>query len=462
MHCFPYSPWFVFVWGSVALAVPGAIGLCAWLAVLARPHEHDHAAEISALAVAVGALVAWTALMRRHAPRVLVRSGAFPAWCRGDRYPRNGVELATAASELLERTGRAPAIVGGGWGYFLKRTGPPAPRVFTHRLIGPRADDPDRWYAGTTIATVVKHYERQGKTLPAHPTMDYVSVGSWVSHANHGNNGDANVPPHGGAFKQITVLNMTANAVMRLDYPAARRLFDGPGGAAFCVVDVSFVVVANDELQKRGILVSSPETAAEWLAPGAALRMMFLGAARPYAIGLRWEKPYEATTHRDPHCCTRFGGFLQVDVLSMFGGWHEPMSRFRGLVSRANANRWVPSIQPFMTVSVVLSGVLNFEIFFKLPEALDGARLDRLVRLLIAMHQKHGGRSEIRYGALSPDSVVHLDLSMNRRFEAPFELLYYELGVRRVALHPGKFDDLSASPCSRVSVSQLLENYAGV
>lgn len=447
-----YNTFFVLIWGSAVLAIPTAVGLFVWLLVTLVPHEHRHAERIVLLSLSVLLLIAWTVGLRRHGHRVLIRSGAFPGWCRGDAYPHDEVELRQAVADLKRRKGRFPAIVGGGWGFFLKRWGPSAPRVFTHHFTGQVPNEPGRWRAGTTIAAVNKHFLENDKTLPSHPTMDYISIGSWVSCANHGNDGDAQTVD---AIDLVTILDMGSNTTRRVSYAEARRIFDVDFEKRHCVLDVSFNAVENRLTQKRGILVKDPQSAADWLAPGAQLRLLFLGAARGHGIGLRWERPYDDSPHRNPHCCSRFCQFLQVDVFSVFCGWHEPMSKFSGKVTLHNANRWTPPIYPFMTIGVVLSGIVNFEIFFRLERALDGATLSVLVEEAIAMHKRLGGRSEIRYGRPSANSIVHWDLSLARGHDAPFRLLFERLGVKRVAMHPGKYDVEETAPCARVSVTEL-------
>ena len=107
-----------------------------------------------------------------------------------------------------------------------------------------------------------------------------------------------------------------------------------------------------------------------------------------------------------------------------------------------------------MTLSVVLAGIKNFEIFFKLETALDGDTLFRIVTDAIAMHKELGGRSELRYAAPSRNTRVCWDISLARGFERPFAILA-ALGVRTVALHPGKYVVDSTAPCRRVAVSAL-------
>jgi hypothetical protein len=213
--------------------------------------------------------------------------------------------------------------------------------------------------------------------------MDFISVGSWVSCANHGNDGGAQTI---SAINDVTILDMNSNSTRRVGYADARRQFDLDFENKLCILDVSFNVVENKTIQKRGIIVKDAQSAADWLAPRASLRLLFLGASRSYAIGLRWEPPYNDSTHRDPHCCSRFCQFIQVDVFSVVCGWHESMTKFDGKVSLYNANRWTPSIYPIMNIGLIFTGLLNFEIFFILPDALDGITLYKFTSAAIEMH----------------------------------------------------------------------------
>jgi hypothetical protein len=449
-----YTSFFSVVWGSAVLAIPTIIGLFVWLVITLVNEEFDEVLRIVLLSVGIALLIAWTVGLRAHGPRVLIRSGAFPAWCRGDHFPREEVELRQAVVDIRERTGSNPVIVGGGWGFFLKRHGPPGPRIFTHNFTGQIPTQPGRWRAGTTIAEVTKHYGKQGRTLSAFPTMNYISIGSWVSHCSHGNSGNMNPQPH-DSFASITLLDMSSGSTKQVDYKDARRLFDSSANR-YVVLDVSFRLVQNDNLEKRGILVKDAQSAADWLAPGAALRLCFLGAARDYAVGLRWEKPYSDTDHRDPHFCSVFCTFLQVDVFSVFGGCIEEMQAFNGISTRQHANTWVPPIFPVFNLGLLCSGLLNFEIFFKLPDVLDGNTLYKFIKSSIAMHQKRGGRSEVRYGNPSVDSVIHWDISLTRpHFSAAFQLLADTLGVVECAIHSGKHGITDTAPLKRISCYEI-------
>ena len=450
-----YDIFYVLVWSSAVLAIPTAVGLFVWLIVSAVPHSHDHEVRIAILSTSIALLVAWTVSLRTHRFRVLIRAGAFPALCRGDASPSEELDLRQFVMECVQKNRKPPSVLGCGWGIFLKRLGPPAPRLFTHDFVGQHDTNTKLWKSGTTIARVQKHFKKQGRTLPHFPTMDFISIGSWAACANHGNLGDAS-PPMEDVMASVVVLNMVDNTTQTLDYRKVLELFDSKDATNHMVLYVELVSVPDIDVQKRGIVVSDEAGAAEWLKPGAKLRMLFLGAARSYAIGLRWEAPYSDTTHRDPHFGTLCCGWLQVDVCSVLGGWNESMRVYNGKTLLSNANRWTPPIFPTMNIFLILSGLRNFEVLVPLGKVLDAATFARMLKEFIDMHKRLGGRCEIRYGRLQADTLLYLDFSLSRGFDIPFRILHDRFGVRRVALHPGKFSELSTAPCERVTVSTLL------
>jgi len=458
-----YNAYFATIWLTAIAAVPTAITMAIW--TLAWHWVRVRVAiGVTVIVIALG----WTVYLRLHGARVLVRAGAFPALFTPDYFPRTEEQLTLAVASVLAKTGKPPAIVGSGWGYFLYRKGPKGPRIFLHNFVGKHLEPSNRWRSGSTIAQVNKMLKSRNLTFKTHPTMDYISIGSWFACSNHGNGGAA-AGKSSDALKNARVLDMTTNTVDLLEYPEIRKRYDGKDAYKYCIIDCEFHNLAdNSDVQKRCVVVDSPEAAAAWLDPTQDLRLLFLGAARSVGLGIQWGPLYDSAYHghRDPHFCSRWCNFFQVDVCSAVCGWYESayyevdgvkyLKGYTGVTTRYDANRWMPTVYPFQTVSVVLGGYRNFEIFFKLDAVLDGNTLWKLVQELIAMHQVHGGRSEIRHGA--PSGAICLDVSMNKSFEVPFRLLKQQFGVGTVALHLGKWNDpreISTKPCGRVPISQL-------
>lgn len=447
-----YRLYFQLVWWPAILAVPAALTLATWGVTQYRSVPRLW------IGIGVAAVLAIVAVfLRTHGPRVMIRAGAWPALCLGDYTPRTEAELRRAVIRVREKTGKPPTIVGSGWGFFLYRKGAVGPRIFTHRFTGRQEDDRLRWKSGTTIMSLTRTLlKERNQVLETYPTMDYITLGGWFAPGCHGNGGPAS-GKSSDCMLNARVLDMTSDTVTTVTYLELRKMFDNRREAyKYCLLDVKLAnLKPNTDVQKKGIIIDSKETAAEWLDPRAYLRVIFMGAARKdYAIGLIWLPIYdEENTHRDPHCCSRWCQYTQIDNCSVVCGWHEPMSTYNGTTTRFHANQWMPPILPLESALVLCAGYRNFEIFFKLKGTLDDTALYKLITKVIALHQRYGGRTELRNG--QPNGIVCLDCSFRANFDKPFWMLHDTFDVEEVALHLGKWNDLPTAPCRRVPVSAL-------
>ena len=456
---FAYKCFYVSWWSLAVLAIPGAV-VCAVLGFTLG------GAAAVALYAAAAAQLAFAIFLRLHSQRVMIRAGVFPGLCSDDLAMRPAAtreesveKIKKYCNDIKDRYNRAPQLVGGGWGYFLKRGGPPGPRLLLHNFKG-QVDDGPCFYSGTTIFAVNKYFQKQKppRTLANTPTMQFISIGSWLALGNHGNAGDKAAPVE-AVIRSVGVLDMDTMEFFELEGSEVRARFDAVGGASLCVVDVTFKDVPLDKMiQKRGYTIDSPVTAAKWLLPGAYLRVCFMGGSRRFSVGLRWEDIYSDTKHVDPHFCSQFCQFLQVDVCSILGGFIEPMTMFDGKSTLSDANSWVPYIDPLMAIAAIAYGVINFECVFKV-RGLNGVALWALIRNMVALHRKHGGRSEVRVAGTGADSFVYLDIVLNpRHFDRVFLTLSHAFGVKRLALHPGKFTEILTHPIQRVTLHQVFED----
>ena len=449
-----YTFSYLVYWSFFGLVLLGSIASIVIGAVLRARDDNSAALAVGLPVGIVGLLI--SIFVRTHGPRVRVRAGIFSFG--ESASPRTEEELRDAVKRFEN-----PTLVGSSWTFFLKRAYVPYPRIYLNRYKG-RDPTTRRWRSGTTIhelaETVLKESDCK-KTLCTYPTMDYISIGAWLAMGNHGNGGD--VPPNKSSdnIKDVRVLDMSKDDadtnVETMSVTEMRKKFDDKDYRKnHCILDVKLVdeLVDNILIQKRGIVINSSNAAAEWLNKRAYLRVMFQGYARPYAIGLRWEKVYDVCAHRDPHFCSICAQYTQLDTFSVFCGWHEPMRRYNGIVSRHDANRWMPLILPIQVSLAAIVGMRNFEIIFKWPELspINGSELFSLSQALIQMHKRVGGRSEIRHG--SPDGPVFVDIALRHSFSEPFKMLNKQFKVKTVALHLGKAE-MPTAPCTRVALSQL-------
>lgn len=465
------------------LAVPALIVFPAVGVWTALDENWEVAAPLFSLVLP---LLFYTIWLRNHSRRVRVRAGTLPF---GDDFtPKTEEEFVSAVRSIQgvesgKLVSKQIEIVGGGWGYFLKKRSVGTHRIFLHEFKGMTKEG--RWRAGTTIEQVVRHYEgmkskenENGLTLPSHPTMSYISIGSWFALSNHGNAGP-NGKGNDEIMKDVRMLNLETGEIEdeKWKYAKIRSHFDDPSTRhTHAIVDIAFKdPVKNVWIQKQMIKVEDKESAARWISNvkgnhpddvnvnSVYLRVLFLGGTRlrQYGVGLRWTNlraEKENITHVDPHCCSRMSQFCQVDVCSVVCGLIEKKENFNGRVTRANANRWIPMIFPIQNFVVLLGGVYNFEVYFHVD--VSGETLWHLCDELMKMHRKVGGRSEIRYRGLGGTAYpLCLDMSLGKRhFGRFFQLLHNKFNVKKVWMHLGKYSVESVSPCTLAKSEAELSN----
>ena len=453
-----YVSYFATVWGFVTVAALGVVGFgIASIVFGVEHHKRDNLELAIGLGSAAAFCLMYTLVMRMHGNQVLVRAGRWPALCQAVRFPKTSDEAIAACEELRRGNDKLPMVVGGAWGYYLYRKLADPNCIFTHRMRG-LVDKSNQmeWYAGSTLREVLDFYSKRGCTVSTHPTMEYITVGAWFATASHGNGGDlAKGSSH--TMASAFIYNMRTGRELDVDYKQLRMRFDSEDTRAeWIVLKVTFQkLIRNATLQKKAIVIKDAQSAAEWLEDDARLRLCFMGAARDYGFGIRWEECcYDqdaAAAHYDPHCCSRFCTFLQADVCSVVCGCRENLMAWRGQSSYLNANRWMPALPPVFATLVTLTGYLNAEIYFRLDQPLTGGKLWSIIKDLIQVHKEYGGRSEIRYGRRSANTTVFLDMSMKVSFHPILSMLHKKHGVTEAALHPGKYQ-CTLAPIKEVNV----------
>ena len=488
------------VWGLLPLSV--VLGLAA---LVASAFVSTDALAYAFIALGV-LLLLYRIVYGLRGPTARVLAGGLPCALLGGPAPRTRAELRAAIRRAMSTpSSPPPTFIGSGWGFYsLRRRAPAGSRIFTHRLCGPDPDRPNAFLAGSTIAGVMSAMRRDpafrttdtdGRVYPSTfwstPSITTIALAGWLVPTGHGSKGSSGRPSSAGiaALEVWDVRDVVAagddddaSVAQLLTYKELRRRLDTTDGGRFLVL-VSVILkparLAPDIcVQKRLIEVrddstkSMEELACEWLAPGAYLRVLFIGSARPYGFGLRWERPYDADVtrtccfclevpHVDEHGFSKECRALQGDTCSAVCGWNEPPGpAWRGLSTLSTANQWTPLYTPPIgALAIMLTGIKNFEVIFRLGDGgmdVDGNALAALVRALGEYHTASGsGRSEVRYGGetrlprlgdeeegerdCATRGVMFIDFGIKSAgFAGAFAVLR-QFGVTRCALHSSKY-----------------------
>ena len=327
--------------------------------------------------------------------RARILAGHSPFGCF--HAPRTPEEFAEQLCQKWMATGRRPTVVGSGWGFFIGRARA-RDAVFTHRLKGRTGEF--SFLAGTELRSVeVALRKAHGRTFWSTPTMQRISIGSWLARSCHGNSGAAGKPSSYAAARVLVVDLTTLQAARAgprwLDYATIKHELDArPGQHAIAAVEFEPERMPVDFwLQKRRTDVTpDPFTTSqglrEWLASEAVLRVLFFGAARrDLAIGVVYV-PFDPEEdapdvrreccgccgrmipHVDPHDCSAACMSMQLDTCSLVCGWHEAAKRsWRGIIKLSDANAFSPDPSWLgFPIIALLSGTVNFELIFLLPQ----------------------------------------------------------------------------------------------
>jgi len=426
-----------------------------------------------------GALLALLLRVRLGSPgaRARVLSGNSPFGCF--KAPRTPEGFAESLYGAWMATGRRPVVVGSGWGFFIARARA-QPAVFTHRLKGRTGEF--TFLAGTELRDVEAAIRKaHGRTFWSTPTMQRISIGSWIARSCHGNSG-ASGKPSSHAAARVLVVDLTTREAARggarwVEYADVKGTLDAhPGRLVIAAVEFDPERMPhNFWLQKRRTDVTpDPFTASqglrEWLTPEAVLRVLFFGAARRnLAVGVtyvRFDPEEDAfdtrrefdccgrmVPHIDPHGCSAQCMSLQLDTCSLVCGWYETAKRsWRGVISLSDANAFSPdpSWLGFPIIALV-SRTVNFELIFLMQQLVaptmrtQEMRVQKLCNALFALYAKVWGRSELRMGNLNR-GLIFVDCIVRERDAASvIAALKPHVHAGIVALHDSKFQGESVT-----------------
>ncbi len=410
--------------------------------------------------------------------RARILSGHSPFGCFS--APKTVEAFVDRLCAVWEATDGRPTVVGSGWGWFIGRACAPNP-VFTHNLkgrLGTRA-----FLAGTELRTAEAILRKEhGRTFWSTPTMQRISIGSWLARSCHGNSGASGKPSSYAASRVLVVdlasLETTREGARWEEYGAMKPRFDrDPGRFVVAAVEFDLARMPVDQwLQKARTDVSLDYRTAsqglrEWLTPEAVLRVLFFGSARRnLAIGVTYvsfdpdEDPYpfhrefcgccgRVVVHVDPHDCSAALMSLQLDTCSLVCGWYERVKlAWHGIIRLSDANAFSPDPSWLgLPIIALLSGTVNYELIFHLPQLVAPTpqtqqyRVQKLCNALFGVYGKIWGRSELRMASLDKGLVFVDCITRERDIPVVVEALKPHMHMRTVALHDSKFQGDSAT-----------------
>jgi hypothetical protein len=365
---------------------------------------------------------------------------------------RTGTYRGYSSLDEVREAGEWVVPVGGGWSYFLSRTFPGAPVLFTSRTKGLLQNG--RWGAGTAIHEVQSYLTSRGLTLTSHPSVLSGTLGGWIFSGSHGSGGSL----WKSCIGTITVYDQLDGQMVT----ASPKAFFGDGKSVavqrrYIILEVEVLPVPNVWCEKQVFKVNTIGDARRFLDDESYLRLMLVGARG--IMGLLWvpfTKPLAVHNpllqpfydhHIDPHLGSMTGLWIQADALSMYQSsrarneeWFsfpvEPRENFNAQIRLSEANHFTPT--PNGASSWIGLLHTNFEVFLQYPGLTPELLLVLVNRLADLFTHQVTGRCELRYGGSGKLFLDFACLNYKLRYTPIFETIRDVLGDVSVALHKGK------------------------
>ena len=470
---FAYSCGFVSIW------LLGLAGLCLvlpiiiWFSIQTAFEGVDVFLLTTLIVLCVLALFgAWT----RFWPNLkhLIRAGVFCEGLFSDEFPTTEEELVELSIKAYKSAGGSLTTVSHGWSFYLQKEAAQGPRVWTTRFRGPVDEGefiPRVWRAGTALAEVKQNFKAVARTMLDTPSMQWLSLGSWICSASHGHPGtlsQSSSPLHW--VRRARVLDCETRQISDDDEAVLFAKFHSATSkkSRYVILTVEIkpeAIVEDITVERFATRIDSPDRLEAWLR-GKHIRLMFVSRHRR-SLGVIWTSPENGvvnvtkTKHMHPHCCSRFSFHCHADVDAAhpcncwdFG---ERLIAYAGYAKLSDAYSGInPDFLPFQTMLAQILTIYNAELFCPLSASQAG-NVQWLFELIIKLEDHlylNGGRVELRVSA--DNRILFLDLSTrNLDSTRDFFKLLHRHGIEAAAQHPGKFVCETILPIREVPVAAV-------
>lgn len=356
------------------------------------------------------------------------------------RRPRSVEEI----TRVVREHGQSVGVVAQGWSYWAqyRRATEPTCLLLSSNWagIGPlRGDGRIAARAGTLFSELTAHLQHEGRALADRPMYDGLSVGAAVRSGSHGF-ADAWFIHTVARLVAIDCTTGTIHEAHRHETAAFATLARDP---SWIILEVEMDTVANVVLRVEQTV--GPRYGADRHAKfdAASYRLLFVcGSHVMMRVGFPTNIPLDAPQ------VVRHGSLgLRVEA-AMFQLFGKSIER-TDYQPRTAAHVFVRDVWPTEMFSMRALQYINLEVMASVPSS----SIPALVEATRLFHEAHGGRTEVRYDSRS--GIVGLDLALafstccQKRLRAYCHALYAE-GLRRVALHEGKYHPSDIAPLTRV------------
>lgn len=473
---FAYSCCFVSIWLTGLAGLILLLPIIIWFSIQTAFEGVNPFLVTTLIVVCVLALFgAWTRFWPTLKHRI--RAGVLFEGLFSDAFPTTEeelVELSMKAYKGGKGGGLGVTTVSHAWSFFLQKKSAPGPRIWTTRFKGAVDEDeyiPRVWKAGTALADVKKNFKNVGRTMLDSPSMEWLSLGSWICSSSHGHPGALSPSPSPLHWvKRARVLDCETRQITDDDeavlYAKLHSSTSKKTRYVILTVEIKADSIVEDSIVERfATRIDSPSRLEAWL-KGTHIRLMFVSRHRR-SLGIVWSSPENGvvdvtkTKHMHPHCCSRFSFncHSDVDAAHPCNCWDfgEKLIAYAGYAKLSGAYSGInPDFLPLQTMLAQILTVYNTEVFCPLSASQAG-NVQWLFELIIKLEDHlylNGGRVELRVSA--ENRILFLDLS-TRNLDSTryFFKILHRHGIETAAQHTGKFICDTILPIREVPIAAV-------
>ena len=472
---FAYSCCFVSIWLTGLAGLVFLLPVIGWFSIQTAFEGVNPFLVTTLIVVCVLAVFgAWTRFWPTLKHRI--RAGVLFEGLFSDAFPTTEeelVELSMKAYKGGRGGGLGVTTVSHGWSFFLQKKSAPGPRIWTTRFKGVVDEDefiPRVWKAGTALADVKKNFKNVGRTMLDSPSMEWLSLGSWICSVSHGHPGALSSSPSPLHWvKRARVLDCETRQITDDDEATLYSKFHSSTSKktryVILTVEIKAESIVEDSIVQRfATRIETPDRLNEWRR-GNHVRLMFVSRHRR-CLGIVWTSPMNGKVkvtpryHMHPHVCSRLAFWNHADInaaIPCFCNYAEGLRAYDGYAKLSDALSGVnPTFWPAQTILPHIFTVYNNELFVPLPSSTlsDANWLFNLIIRIQDFHYNYGGRTELRVSG--DDTVLYLDLSVRSvNSIGLYHKMLFEYGIQKASQHPGKFVKENILPIREVPVSAV-------
>lgn len=459
MFAFTYAlAWtltFLLLLASLGTLVGGALSLADHSSPFHPRGNHPERAALLA-AVCLGTTLLY---LLTSNPRSYARWRSGRLWGGGWLFstPTISTEQTIERATRLQRSasdGESVEVVGGAWSNVLRREAVRGVPLEMSLMRGKAEGGRSRWLAGTPLWEVHRDLKKRGLVAVNVPSYSGVTIGAWVATMGHGMPGRAF--DHDIVCVSALVLDLKTS-IVSFDGPS--KLEDKFGGsrrraAQFLVLEVELSAsptLVSDAPCVRSSRWLAYETDSRWLLDKSALAaVVFVGYGG--ALALRWApvKPGQRRPSRGARRALDDASYALFSVTGRF------LSKADGLEHTQPLSNAVylfsVYLWPAYTLSFLLLPLRNTELYTTDLD-LSPAKLLEVSTALTSHFKVYNGRCEVRFLGV----VTFFDIfSWSSDGLRALVRVLADLGVQRVAMHPGKFQaDVTGWPVAMVDPASV-------